>query len=159
MQAASESSCVDEGEGCAHVDCCAIGACASPRDQGQARRVEVDVDLSKPCPRSGLGQAARARRTGAPPAPTTMDVQVTSKQRRSLAPPVAGAENPTAQQQQSGAYNGGGGAEPAAPLPPLESFREIELKRAQYVGPTDESNWVIPGRARGVRNRRFREKK
>ncbi|KAH8048501.1 hypothetical protein JL720_15873 [Aureococcus anophagefferens] len=60
-----------------------------------------------------------------------MDVQVTSKQRRSLAPPVAGAENPTAQQQQSGAYNGGGGAEPAAPLPPLESFREIELKRAQ----------------------------
>ena len=97
--------------------------------------------------------------TGAPPAPTTMDVQVTSKQRRSLAPPVAGAENPTAQQQQSGAYNGGGGAEPAAPLPPLESFREIELKRAQYVGPTDESNWVIPGRARGVRDRRFRERK
>lgn len=88
-----------------------------------------------------------------------MDVQVTSKQRRSLAPPVAGAENPTAQQQQSGAYNGGGGAEPAAPLPPLESFREIELKRAQYVGPTDESNWVIPGRARGVRGRWFREKK
>ena len=37
--------------------------------------------------------------------------------------------------------------EPAkVPLPPLESFAVIEAKQHAYVGPTDESNWVIPGR-------------
>ena len=37
-------------------------------------------------------------------------------------------------------------AEEKSKFPPLESFSVIESKRDQYVGPTTESNWVIPGK-------------
>ena len=63
---------------------------------------------------------------------------------RSLAPPVAGENRPTAQQ----AYTNAETAPPSQrrTLPPLESFQAISQRKQRYVGPTDESNWVLPGR-------------
>jgi hypothetical protein len=34
-------------------------------------------------------------------------------------------------------------------LPSLEPFEAILAKRGDYMGPTDESNWVIPSRLLG----------
>ena len=57
---------------------------------------------------------------------------------RSLAPPVAGENRPTAQQ----AYHNAETAPPSQRrvLPPLESFQAISQRKQRYVGPTDESN-------------------
>ena len=81
-----------------------------------------------------------------------MEINITKdvkKERRQLAPPVDGASLPTAQGRGShGVLSHDAIFDPRAalvPLPALESFREIEAKRQSYVGPTDESNWVIPG--------------
>mgnify|MGYP004210762509 CR=1 FL=1 len=71
-------------------------------------------------------EGARSALRGPSRAPTPAQPAATATPTTPPTPPMAGT--------------------PAAPLPPLESFREIELKRAQYVGPTDESNWVVPGR-------------
>ena len=63
---------------------------------------------------------------------------------RSLAPPVAGEHRPTAQSH----YRDAETAPPSQrrTLPPLESFQVISQRKQRYVGPTDESNWVLPGR-------------
>ena len=63
---------------------------------------------------------------------------------RSLAPPVAGEDRPTAQPH----YRDAETAPPSQrrTLPPLESFQAISQRKQRYVGPTDESNWVLPGR-------------
>ena len=63
---------------------------------------------------------------------------------RSLAPPVAGENRPTAQPN----YRDAETAPPSQrrTLPPLESFQAISQRKQRYVGPTDESNWVLPGR-------------
>ena len=37
----------------------------------------------------------------------------------------------------------GGKIKPVRSLPPLPAYRDVDL--ATYVGPTDESNWVLPG--------------
>ena len=88
-----------------------------------------------------------------------MEINITKdvkKERRQLAPPVDGASLPTAQGRGShGVLSQDAIFDPRAalvPLPPLESFREIEAKRQSYVGPTDESNWVIPGCVARVSN-------
>jgi len=63
---------------------------------------------------------------------------------RPLAPTVDGVGNRTGVASGDVAVSASGPAR--YPLPPLETFLAIEGKRRAYVGPTDESNWVIPGR-------------
>jgi len=67
---------------------------------------------------------------------------------RTLAPPVAGADRPVAGADHPAAqyHASRETAAPRRPLPPLESFQAISARRRDYVGPTDESNWVLPGR-------------
>lgn len=65
--------------------------------------------------------------------------------RRSLAPPVEPLPATAASARSGTESFFASTTTVASPLPPLESFAVIEAKRHMYVGPTDESNWVIPG--------------
>ena len=53
---------------------------------------------------------------------------------------AAGPAVPVASRNRGGGCPGGGA------MPVLESYAEIFGKRHAYQGPTDESNWVVPGR-------------
>ncbi|KAJ8599081.1 hypothetical protein CTAYLR_007617 [Chrysophaeum taylorii] len=65
---------------------------------------------------------------------------------RSLAPPCNGPENPVGPTTLLGSPRDVNQNAKLVGLPTLEPLEVIAEKRSAYCGPTDESNWVLPGR-------------